>query len=209
MAFCNDDQLGLFALSQIQETVIVFHGPDGRVVDCQPWNPINQLCARVNCDKRPRIHMDILLFQRDPVDRTHVRTYITGLDGEKAYLQVRRDAVTDRNECAAGGLFDKGGRTGVNRFHGGAAGVYPTGDVLPVGTLEFKTTSLRDQYSVIKQDTTSWLPLFGPFSIIGRSLALVDLEGNTVTCCNIMPVLDPSPELIRSILGYQEETPRG
>lgn len=192
--------------------MLVIHTLDGTVVDCQPWRPVDQLCARVTCDKRPRVHIDILFFQRDPVDRTHVRSFITGLDGEKAYLQVRRNAISDPNECAdggtAGGLHDKPGRTTSGRFHGGAAGDNPTGDVLPVGTLEFKTTSLRGQQSLIKQDTTSWLPLFGPFSIIGRSLALVDVNGETVTCCNIQPVLDPSPELIRSILGYQEQSNR-
>ena len=176
---------------------------DGRIVGCQPWHPVGQLCARVNCIKRPRINIDILFYQRDPGDRTYVRSYITGLDEEKAYLQVRRFPVADTINCEAGGIFDKP-RDAL--IHGAAAGSNPTGDVLPVGVMEFKTTSPRGRQSLIKSDTTSWLPLFGQYSIIGRSLALVDVNGNIATCCNIEPVVDPSPELIRSILGYQEQS---
>ena len=201
--FCLDDQLGLFPLSSIQSTVLVIE-QDGVIIDCQPWSPVNQLCARVNCDKRPRINMDILFFQYDPSDRTHVRSYITGLDMEKAYLQVRRDPVTNKRRCEAGGLYDKRGPI-VTASNAGN----PTGDVLPVGTLENKITSIVNRTSLVKQDTTSWLPLFGPFSIIGRSIALVDVDGNTVLCCNIEPVTEPDPVLINSILGYQEETPVG
>lgn len=203
--FCADDQLGLISLSAIQETILVIHGPGGEVIDCQPWKPIDQLCARVNCIKRPRLRIDVLFFQRDPTDRTHIRSYITGLDGEKAYLQVRRDPVTDSSECDAGGLFDKPRPALTPGAH---VGTIPTGDVLPIGTLEHKIASIRDMQSLVKQNTTSWLSLFGPHSIIGRSLAIINEDGEAVACCNIEPVIDPSPELINSLLGYQQQRDR-
>lgn len=146
--------------------------------------------------------MDILFFQNDPGDRTHVRSYITGLDMEMAYLQVRRDPITFKNECAAGGLYDKESTP----FVATAVSSTPTGDALPVGTMQFKISDIRDQTSLVKQDTTSWLPLFGPFSIVGRSVALVNNDGVTVACCNIMPMVEPSPDVINSILSYQERT---
>ena len=208
-AFCHDDQLGLLSKSQIEDTILVFHDAITLgVVECATWSKINQLCARVNCIKRPRINIDVLFFQSDPNDRTHVRAYITGLDQEKAYLQVRTDKVTDTSECEAGGIYDKP-RIFTNALISNShVGDKPTGDVLPVGVLEYKTTSPRGRESVVRQDTTSWLPLFGPFSIIGRSLALADENGVPVACCNILPVDNPSPELINSVLGYQEQTNR-
>jgi hypothetical protein len=203
-AFCNDDQLGLIPFSTMQRTYLVFENSgDGVQVGCQPWHQVNQLCARVSCVKRPRISMDILFFQNDPGDRTYVRSYITGLDMEKAYFQIRRDPVENTINCRAGGLYDKP-RSGL--ILAAAAGENPTGDVLPVGTMTHKTTSPAGRQSVVKQDTTSWLPLFGPFSIIGRSLAIIDVNGRAATCCNIEPVTNPSPELITSILGYQEQS---
>ena len=204
-AMCTDNQLGLVPLSSLQETVLVFETPDGQIIDCQPWQPIDQLCARVSCVKRPRLNIDILFYQRDPTDRTYVRSYITGLDEEKAYLQVRRDPVPDTINCDAGGLYDKPRRALTPGAH---VGTDPTGDVLPIGTLTHKITSPRGRQSIVKTDTTSWLSLFGPFSIIGRSIALLDEDGDAVACCNINPVTDPSPELINSILGYQQESPR-
>ena len=201
-AFCHDDQLGLFPLSSIQSTYLVIETEEGVVLGCEPWDPVNQLCARVSCTKRPRLGIDILFFQYDPSDRTHVRSFITGLDMEKAFMQVRRDPIVNKNRCNAGGLYDKVGPllTASNAEN-------PTGEVLPVGTLENKITSIYDRQSLVKQDTSSWVPLFGPYSIIGRSIAIVDKEGNTAVCCNIEPVVDPDPALINSILGYQEETP--
>ena len=204
--FCTDDQLGLLSYSALEETILVFYAADdGRFIDCQPWKPINQLCARVNCIKRPRIRIDVLFFQSDPTDRTHVRSYITGLDQDKLYLQVRRDPVTDGRNCTAGGIFDKPRNAQIFPSH---VSDPPTGEILPIGVLEHKITSPRGRQSVVRQDTTSWLPLFGPYSIIGRSLVLVDTNGNAVVCCNIEPVTDPSPDLINSILGYQEESNR-
>ena len=51
--------------------------------------------------------MDILFFQNDPHDWTHIRTHITGLDREAAYLQVRERPVDDQKNCSmAGGLLD-------------------------------------------------------------------------------------------------------
>lgn len=208
-AFCYDKQLGHLSESQLQETVLVFHdSTTGAIVDCQPWNPINQLCARANCMKRPRINIDVLFFQSDPNDPTYIRSHITGLDQQKGYLQVRRDPVGDKDEdqdCEAGGIFDKP-RSGLQ--HGLHVSSPPTGDILPVGVLEHKFTSPRGRESLVEQGKTSWLPLFGPHSIIGRSLVLTDENGVPVACCDIEPVTDPSPELINSILGYQEQSNR-
>ena len=205
-AFCNDDQLGLIPLSSIQDTFLVFTLPDGTIVDCAPWHPVNQLCARAKCTKRPRLHMDILFFQYDPGDRTHVRTYITGLDERAAYMEVRRDAIPSKLECDAGGRYDKP-RNGL--LLGTPAGDYPTGDALPVGTMQFKIADLRNKTSLIVQDTTSWLPLFGSFTIIGRSITIVGRDNRVLMCCNIEPVTDPSPELIASILSYQDAQRNG
>ena len=203
-AFCNDDQLGLIPLSSIQDTYLTFHLPNGTLVGCQPWHPIDQLCARVHCTKRPRLHMDMLFFQYDPGDRTHIRSYITGLDNTAAYLQVRRDPVPDKLTCDAGGLYDKPRLSNLRPIIHTPAGDKPTGDALPVGTTQYKISDIRNKTSHIKQDTTSWLPLHGAFTIIGRSIALVDVDNQVVMCCNITHVTDPSPELIDSILSYQD-----
>lgn len=128
---------------------------------------------------------------------------------EKRYLQVRRDPVTDSSECEAGGIYDKPRRALLHHSHVPQDPLKLTGDVLPVGVMECKTTSPKDMNSVVVQDTTSWLPLFGPYSIIGRSLALTDANGVPVACCNIEHVVNPSPELINSILGYQEQSNTG
>lgn len=151
--------------------------------------------------------MDILFFQYDPGDRTHLRTYITGLDEKAAYMEVRQDPITSKLECAAGGRYDKP-RNGSLLF-GSPAGDYPTGDVLPVGTMQFKIAGVRDKTSLRVQDTTSWLPLFGSFTIIGRSITIVGRNNRPLMCCNIEPVMDPSPELIASILSYQDAQREG
>ena len=200
-AFCNDDQLGLVPLSLITDTVLVFEDENG-VVDCQPWQTIHQQCARVHCIKRPRVFIDMLFFQYDPGDRTHVRSHVTGLDGTSAYLQIRENKVEDRDDCSnLGPVYDKPGpKLTATPISGD-----PTGDSLPVGTLEFKISSIRGEQSLRRQDTTSWLPLFGPYNITNRAMILVDENGERITCCNVEPIPDASEELVASILGYQEE----
>ena len=148
--------------------------------------------------------MDILFFQNDPGDRTHIRSYITGLDNNAGYLQVRRDPVENKLVCGAGGLYDKPRLSNLRPIIHTPAGDKPTGDALPVGTTEFKISNIRNKTSLIKQDTTSWLPLHGAFTIIGRSIALIDANNQVVTCCNIENMTDPSPEVIDSILSYQD-----
>ena len=200
-AFCNDDQLGLVPISTITDTVLVFsNGTD--IVGCQSWDTVNQQCARVSCIKRPRVNIDILFFQNDPGDRTHVRSYVTGLDGDALFLQIRENAVTNQNCSQSGRVFDKP-RGGGSPNIGTAVSDKPTGDALPVGTTQFKISDITGKTSLRYQDTTSWLPLFGPFSIVGKSIALVGVGGQEVTCCNIEAVADPDPALLASILAYQ------
>ena len=196
-AFCNDDQLGLVPQSLLQDTILVF-SVGNSIIDCQPWQPVKQQCARVTCVKRPRVYMDILFYQSDPGDRTHVRSFIIGLDGNKAYLQIRNKRANFTDCRDLGSIFDKPG----SRFVGAPFGKDPTGDALPVGTLEFKISSIRKQQSLRKGDTTSWLPLFGPYNIVGKSLALYDENGNVVTCCDIELMSNPNPGIVASILGY-------
>lgn len=201
-AFCNDDQLGLVPQSLITDTVLVFEDENG-VVDCQPWQTIHQQCARVHCTKRPRVFIDMLFFQYDPGDRTHIRSHVTGLDGTSAYLQIRENKVENRDNCDdLGPVYDK---PGPNNFVGTPISGDPTGDSLAVGTLEFKISNIRGEQSLRRQDTTSWLPLFGPYNITNRAMILVDENGRRITCCNVEPIPDASDELVASILGYQEE----
>lgn len=203
-AFCNDDQLGLLPVSSLTDTVLVFEKANGRIVGCEELDHINQLCARVNCAKRPRVGIDILFYQSDPNDHTHVRSFVTGLDGEGARLEIREFAAPNQNCTLAGGLYDKARGPGTVLSDSVVSSM--NGIPIPIGTLHRKITPITDRPSLVKQDTTPWLPLFGQLSIIGRSIALVNNNGNTVTCCTIMEVTDPSPELITSILGYQEQT---
>ena len=197
-AFCNDDQLGLVPVSSITSTVLVISGNNHTV--CAAWEPIRQHCARVTCTKRPRIHMDILFFQNDPHDWTHIRTHITGLDGEAAYLQIRERPVDDQKNCSmAGGLLDINQGPGTLKIDA----VFREPIILVTGALKI---NIRGETSLRTQVITPWLPLFGPHSIVGRSIAIVSNSGDDIVCCNIEPMSDPSPELIRSILGYQEQS---
>ena len=189
-AFCNDDQLGLLPVNSLTETVLVFEKANGRIVGCEELEHVNQLCARVDCIKRPRVGINILFYQRDPNDRTHVRSFVTGLDGEGAYLEIREFAAPNQTCSLAGGRFDK--PRGPGTVITDSVITSMNGIPIPIGTLHTEITPITDRPSLVKQDATLWLPLFGQFSIIGRSIALVNNDGVTVTCCTIMEVTDPS-----------------
>ena len=206
-AFCTDEQLGLVPRSSISPLTLVVQGANGsddRIACCTNL-PVEPKAAYVYFRTRT-LFGNMLFYQTGPHDRTFVRTYVIGLNGEAGYFQIHENACPPGVGCdddVVGDIYDKPGTRlyGNGVFSG--AGI-DTGNLGPIGRLDPKLSDISSANSYRRTDSSSYLPLFGPYSIIGRCLVLYNAEGEPWACSTIMD-WSPIPErIVPSILGYQK-----
>ena len=209
---CVDEQLGTHPLTSIEPLTLVIKDENFSedIIACATSKPANPLCARAKFRTRTQF-IQLYFVQLDPHDRTFVHAYVIGLNGQGGYFEIHENPVPDGasqhvicddfSDSGLGGVFDKqGGRLFSDGESSGGTG-RTGGNTLPVGVLDRKLTDFRGQASYTTTDFSHFLPLFGPFSIIGRSLVLFDADGNPIACGNIELNKLPA-SMIDSILGY-------
>lgn len=211
--FCTDSQLGTISRSQlfdeknINQRLIVRIGQSN-------GSALHLGCAALNLAK-PRtatarfrtstITGDFHFYQDGPDDRTYIRPYLIGLNRRGPFsLRIFQGMGTESDPCNATLLGNVISRPGGAFTNPVAMGGIQTSDSCVLGNLDAILPIEDEATSLRKATSTSNLPLFGPYSIIGRTIALVRAD-NTIAACG--PIECPECSVggrYNSLLGYQE-----
>lgn len=200
--FCADDQLGVTRQTDLMSLALVIQDANNSesILACSERVPVNPQSGFAYF-REGSIFTYLAFYQADPHDRTFVRAYVLGLNGEAGYFEIHEDPVPADGNCSnVGDIFDKPDTPFYSDAIFSGAGV-DTDNLGPIGRLENKFSDFEGRRSFIATESTSFLPLFPPFSIFGHSLVLYDINGEVWGCTTIMR-FDPVPEGMASITGY-------
>lgn len=181
----------------------------GGVLGCSCFERIPSLAARARLERifwDPNQNfrtvyevVDFYVYQSDPHDPTYIRVYTNDLPqpnqfGDMPYIQIRERPVgADKNCSNLGPVFEP--RPYFDESLSDIDNVIQTGERDFIGELRNKIPLNRNVFR------TSWLPLFGEKSIVGRSLVLHDGDGRPVNCATITDDI-PRVDLRMSLSRY-------
>ena len=180
----------------IENRSVVIHTPDRGAprIACANLTRYQPLEA-VSVFNENGVSGSIRFYQRSPYDPTEVRVNLRGLSGMADGYHVHEYPVGPQDlgspaKCDgryAGGHWNPTGVTDSGT----------TSDQFEIGDLSGKFGGLsgRDQISAVYTDPN--IPLFGPFSILGRSIVIHRPDGSRWICSNIRharPVLQVTTE---------------
>lgn len=145
---------------------------------------------------------DFFFWQNGPDDRTYVRAHVTGLRGADYSLRIFEKAVEMTHPCdldALGNVFSKPGGEFIQ------PGSSLTNDAGVIGNLDALLILEDGQQSLRTTVSSSSLPLFGPYTILERTLGLVNEETGIVEACGVIMRQAPYPQgELASLLAYQD-----
>ena len=199
-AFCADEQLGTVNFDGLAG-LIVRIGDGNRTIGCAPLKNVPPLRAVASFRGFTEVG-DFVFYQDGPDDETYIKAFLTGLPmrGVPYSLRIYEGVGTESDPCniaQLGSIYRVPGRA---LFTSGSGVLTRDGCIL--GNLEGVLPIESNQD--IRSTVSSSLPLFGPFSVIGRTLALVSGTNNIVACSVIKNSCTTcTPQMFNSILGYQ------
>lgn len=206
--FCTDNQLGSVPLSYIYDArypdraLTVTISDNGVAVACAQLEASEPLVGRTQF-RTLTIFGDFLFWQAGPDDRTYIRAHLTGLRGVDYSLRVYTNEIGMSLLCTnkvLGEVFSKQGGEFI------IPGDTLTNDAGSIGNLDSLLPLEEGQESLRVTVSSSFLPLFGPYSILDRTLALVNEEtGEIVACSAIMRQAEYPVAELASLSGYQDE----
>ena len=182
-------------------TILVVEDEDGNNLACAKFEPVTPLAATINI-RNPSVYVAGRLFQYDPHDPTYVQFYNTRL-GTASHFQVRAHPVPSNGSCRGlGPVYEP-----RFRFMNLPSSILidQTGDRDFLGELQNKiivpNQAIRSSY----YQRSSYLPLFGDYSVIGRSFVVLDNNEFVIGCGNITDA-DPNRDenLRRSLEFYHK-----
>lgn len=204
---CTDNQLGSVPLSDIYDeryperalTVVLTTVTGNRT--CAQLEAVDSLNGRAQF-RTLTIFGDFHFWQVSPDDRTYVRAHLTGLRGVDYSLRVYTNEIGMGEACNDGGLGDVFSKEGGEFI---IPGDTLTNDAGSIGNLDSLLPLEEGQESLRVTVASSFLPLFGPYSILGRTLALVnEATGDIVACGTIMRQGEVPLTEIASFSGFQD-----
>ena len=199
---CTDNQLGTVNMASIQPLVVRIADSNGDSLGCAPFSRVQPL--RADAQFRGITEFGSFTFYQDgPDDETYIRATLTGLSRNRTpYSLVIFEG--------AGPLSDPCNRTQLNEVY------RIPGRVLNLGFNEILTAdscSIGNLQNVlpiegtraIQTTVSTHIPLFGHATVIGRTIGLLDGNGDVIACsiiansCTNCPRQGPN-----SLLGYQD-----
>ena len=208
-AFCTDTQLGLYPYRYYKNLAVAVQDSDGNILACSKFSPVIPRCGVAffyNYTRDHWIYSHLLFYQYDPHDPTYIRSYVVGLNAKAAYFRIHAHRVSDRRDktkcIGAGPVFEP--RYGFEPLPI-IRGLNQTGDRLFVGDLRYKLKDLQGEHFYRLQERNSYIPLFGDFNVIGKSLVLHDINGYVLGCANIEPCHPGYFTPDRSLEGYHKK----
>lgn len=190
---CTDEQLGLIARETINDYVLtletVFPNGSREILDCAAHQPVPPMTAQAvgfSPKKRSFLYYNFLFAQRSPNDLTEIRYSVIGQDCSSLIYTIHDNPVPPDGVCSGvGAIFDRPGirfeTDGISSAMSGDG----TTDYGAVGDLTGKIRGSSKTGDCKGTVFTPYLPLFGHFSIIGKSLVLRQSDGTALACMNI------------------------
>ena len=140
------------------------------------------------------VYGDISFHQASPYDLTMAISYITGIRGRNVSLQIHQG---DDTCTPQGTLLRRPGPSYVGR----PIGTVKTGDAVILGNLGPKITIPPESHRYLESTPTPYLPLFGPYSIVGNTLVLIDDNTGAILACGLINDMSPK-SLVSSLMGF-------
>lgn len=208
--FCTDEQLGVIPLEDVLKLSVVINETDNsRFLTCTKFQPVipevSTAYFRIY-DADTNLQGHFYFYQMDPHEPTYVRIHLVGLEGNGGSFQIRDQPCQedDNGLCTdcenLGGVYEP--RPDQEFIVPGETGL--TGDQALLGELRYKWESFEGEEDFRTDQRSSYIPLFGPFSVNGRSLVLNRANNEPWACANIKR-LYPVPPYIPSILGFSSK----
>lgn len=209
---CSDSQLGtvppeyLFDKRDPESALlVVVRDASGAVLGCSQLESVAPQVGRTQIRTRT-IAGDFVFWQTGPDDRTYVRAHVTGLRGRNYALRVYTNMVEGNKECTPENLGDVFSKPGGEFVLPGNLNGPPTNDASSIGNLDALLTLEEGQKSLRTTVTSSFLPLFGPYSIQERTLGLLnEMTGKVEACGVIMRDAEYPPSEVASLQGFQDQ----
>ena len=206
--FCTDEQLGVIPLEDVLKLSIVINETNSMdFLTCSKFMLVVPEVSQAYFhlyDTSLQGHF--YFYQSDPHEPTYVRIHLVGLNGNGGSFQIRdkQCVENDRGLCTdcenLGGVFEP--RPDQQYIAPGETGL--TGDQSLLGELRYKWESFAGAEEYRTTQRSSYIPLFGPFSINGRSLVLNMVNGDPWACANIKRMY-PVPPYVQSLLGFSSK----
>lgn len=145
---------------------------------------------------------DFLFWQNGPDDRTYVRAHLTGLRGTDYSLRIFTNKLEMGEPCNPDTLGDVVSKQGGEFI---LPGNTPTNDGGSIGNLDALLQLVDGQQSLRTTVSSAFLPLFGPYSVLDRTLGLVNEETGVIEACGtIMRQAEYPLGEFASLSGYQD-----
>lgn len=205
---CTDNQLGSIRRDYLFDKrhpehalMVVIRDNEGRPLGCAVLEmPAPQL-GRAQF-RTLSVFGDFFFWQNGPDDRTYVRTHLTGLRGTDYSLRIFENTAIMTHPCdldELGNVFSKQGGEFILPAN------LLTNDAGAIGNLDSLLVLVEGQQSLRTTVSSSFLPLFGPYTILGRTLGLVNEETGVVEACNTIMRQEDYPQgELASLLAYQD-----
>ncbi len=209
---CIDNQLGvtprdyLFDERYPQNALsVVIRNSSGQALGCAQLDMVQPLVGRAQF-RTATAFGDLLFWQTGPDDRTYIRAHITGLRGTDYSLRVFSEKLQMDETCSFENLGAMFSKRGGEFILPGIPNGPPTDDASTVGNLDNLLPLNPGDESLRTTVSTSHLPLFGPHSILQRTVGFVNEESGEVEACGVvMRQVEYPPSELASLLGYQTE----
>lgn len=206
---CTDNQIGSIPRTDLFDgrhpehaLIVAIRDAGGMLLGCSPLTLAPPLQGRAQF-RTLTIFGDFLFWQNGPDDRTNVRTYLTGLRGTDYSLRVFAEKVEMNEPCDPALLGSVTSRQGGEFI---LPGDTPTNDAGRIGNLDALLMLNAGQNSLRTTTTTSFLPLFGPHTILNCTLGLFNEETGVIeACAAIMNQEEYPPEELASLMGFQSD----
>lgn len=208
--FCTDSQLGTVPRSYLFDEnnpsnalLVAIRDEDSNLLGCAPLGMISPLTARAQL-RYSSVYGDFLFWQSGPDDRTYVRVHLTGLNGNDFSLRIYCNPIPTAG-CDIDALGEIFSKPGGEFFQAITEDSQLTNDGGLTGSLDVLLPLPPGQISLRTTTSSSYLPLFGPYSIMGKTLALVREDTNRVVACSAIMLQDEYPQgELSSLLAYQD-----
>lgn len=210
---CTDNQLGsvprtyLFDKNFPNDILTVVIGDESTTgcLGCSTLEMIRPVVARAQF----RFHLtgfaDLYFWQTGPDDVTNVRAHITGLDTNDDYsLRIFTNPAEPMGNCSAALLGPMISRPGSVVSTPPNPNIL-TDDMCDLGNLDAIVPIDLGTPAVRLSTKTNFLPLFGPFSVVGNSVGLFRLRDSMIVGCATIMRQEAYPQgELASLLGYQD-----
>lgn len=178
---CTDNQLGLIPFStfyspshnhyiSVKVGDMNAPGPDG----CARFDKVRPQKAKAHFSGKD-IFGTVVFYQASPLDRTFIQTHISSIRRRDVSFLIREMAVVDEKMCTAAALGPVFSRSNSQIFSRplSSSGI-KTGDAFSIGSLGSAIPIAAGSQRVSSRSSSHYVPLFGPHSIVGRSLVIVE-----------------------------------